>query len=84
MSKILRIFAYSFLINFFFQMKKYILKSVTDNEDCCFVVLLKNVYYFTHSVVDATRFDTIGDAMRKSVEIYNSHKRRFQVFPVFE
>lgn len=68
-------------------MKKHILRSVPNDKnekDFQFVVVLENNYYFTHNPDDATRFDNIGDAMKKSIEIYDEHKRKFQVFPVYE
>lgn len=62
-------------------MKKYILRS-TGNSNFMFVVALKNVYYLTHNPNDATRFNTIGDAMKKSVQIKEKDNMLFQAVPV--
>lgn len=54
--------------------RKYILRHETtrDNntKEYSFVVLMNNnLFYLTYNPNDATRFDSIGDAMKKIAEI---------------
>lgn len=68
-------------------MKKYILRSMPDVKNKTYfqyVVLSNDFYNFTHDFEKATRFNTIGDAMRKSAEIYTKHKCKFQAYPIEE
>lgn len=67
-------------------MKKYILRSVRQSPFgyVMFVVSLKYLYYFTSNPDDATRFETIGEAMEKSVIIKERNNMLFQVVPVEE
>lgn len=69
-------------------MAKYVLRSLTDEKNENYFMFVSylgdNVYYLTWNPKNATRFDTIGDAMKKSAEIYEKDKRRFQAIPVEE
>lgn len=69
-------------------MKKYILRSMPDVKNKNYFMFVTCVddkrYFLCWNPKDATRFNTIGDAMRVSAEIYKTDMRKFQVIPVEE
>lgn len=62
--------------------KKFIL-CLNENHQKLFVVDNQSFYYLTYNPNDATRFNAIGDAMKKSVEIQNKDGYLFQVISIF-
>lgn len=67
--------------------KKYILQETSNNGKLLpsFVVLLNNGtdYYLTYDDAKATRFDTIGEAMKKSVEFKEKKNNLYKAVAVY-
>lgn len=67
--------------------KRYILQEILNNKPVqSFVVLLNNGtdYYLTYDYTQATRFDTIGDAMKKSVEFRIKKNGNYKAVSVYD